>query len=297
MLIQYIPTVKMRDWKRYNQTLVKRGEFLVNPEFLSTWKDEIKKMNAGKVGEPYFYPKSMIEFTAYVHCHGLGYRQCEGILNSISNNYKYQFPVISYSQICRRVNSLEVNFETVEENLVVAIDGSGEKVTNRGEWIRHKWKVKKGWIKVVIMGTPDGKVIDLRIGNENLDEKRAARGMIRANHRKIRKVIMDGCHDCRPTFNLCEQYKIETAIKIRKNASRKSRNCPRRRREVMEYQRLGHKKWVEEKGYNLRWPASEGIFSGKKRIFGETVRATKKRNMYHEIRLKFWAYNKLKGIE
>jgi hypothetical protein len=228
----------MRDWKIYNQKLVKRGEFLINPEFLSTWKDEIKEMNVGKVGEPYFYPRSMIEFTAYLHCKGNGYRQCQGILQAISNNYKYQFPVISYSQICRRVNTLEVDFETVEENLVVAIDGSGEKVTNRGEWIRHKWKVKRGWIKVVIMGTPDGKIVDIRIGNENLDERKAARGMIRKNHKKIKKVIMDGYHDCRATFNLCEQYRIETAIKIRKGASAKPKHSPRRKKEVIEYQNL-----------------------------------------------------------
>jgi len=28
-----------------------------------------------------------------------------------------------------------------EEKVVVGIDGTGKKVTNRGEWIRHKWKV------------------------------------------------------------------------------------------------------------------------------------------------------------
>ena len=230
----------MRDWSEYNQKLVKRGEFLINPEFLSTWKGEIKEMNIGKVGEPYFYPKSMVEFSAYLHCKGLAYRQCQGVLQGISNNYKYQFPVISYTQICRRVNSLKINFETVEENLVVAIDGSGEKVSNRGEWMRQKWKVRKGWIKVVIMGTPDGKVIDIRVGPETLNEKKAARGMIRKNHKKIRKVIMDGFHDCRDIFNLCEQYGIETAIKIRKNASTKARGSPRRKQEVIEYKKLGH---------------------------------------------------------
>ncbi len=286
----------MRDWKIYNQKLIKRGEFLVNPIFLSTWKDEIREMNAGKVGEPYFYPKSMMEFTAYLHCHGLAYRQCQGTLHGLSNNYKYQFPVINYSQICRRVNKLEINFETVEENLVVAIDGSGEKVSNRGEWIRHKWKVKRGWIKVVIMGTPDGKVVDIRVGNEDLDERKSARGMIRNNHKKIGKVIMDGLHDCRATFNLCEQHGIETAIKIRKGASTKPKHSPRRKREVIAYKKLGHKEWIKQKGYGLRWPASEGIFSANKRIFGECARATKKRNMYHEVRLKFWAYNKLLDV-
>ena len=30
-----------------------------------------------------------------------------------------------------------------DDYFVIAIDSTGVKVTNRGEWIRHKWKVKK----------------------------------------------------------------------------------------------------------------------------------------------------------
>jgi len=146
------------------------------------------------------------------------------------------------------------------------------------------------------MGTVDGKVIDIRIGTEKLDERKAARGMIRKNHKKISKVLMDGLHDCRNTFNLCEKYEIPTAIKVRKNANMKSWGSPRRREEVIIYKSMPHEEWVREKGYGMRWPASEGLFSANKRIFGECVRATKKINMYQEVRLKFWAYNKLKEI-
>ena len=286
----------MRDWKNYNENLVKRGEYYINPKFLESWNVEINQMNLGKVGEPYFYPKSMIEFLSILHCKGNDYRTCEGVLRGLSKNYKFEFPVISYTQICRRVNVLEINFEISEENLVVAGDGSGEKSTKRGGWMREKWKVKKGWIKVVILGTTDGKVIDIRVGNEDTDERKAVRGMIRKNHSKINKIILDGLHDCKKTFNLCEKYKIETAIKIRKNAQTKSKGSPRRRKEVLFYQSMSHKKWVKEKGYGFRWPASEGIFSRQKTIFGEYVAAKKKRNMYHEIKLKFWAVNQLNNI-
>jgi len=33
-----------------------------------------------------------------------------------------------------------------------------------------------------------------------------------------------------------------------------------------------------------------------KRIFDENIRSHKTRNMYHEARLKFWAYQQLKDI-
>jgi len=284
-----------RNWKKYNEELVKRGEFYVRPIFLAKWKSEIKQMNTGKVGQPYLYPKSMIEALAVLHCKSFDYRALEGIMRALSK-MNYNFPVIDYSQICRRVNELEISFETHEGNLIVAIDGSGEKVSKRGEWIRHKWKVQRGWIKVVIMGTKKG-VIDIRVGNETLDERKAARGMIRKNHSKIDKAIMDGLHDVRDTFNVCEKYEIPTAIKIRKNANIRSLGSPRRREEVMIYKSMPHEEWVREKGYGMRWPLSEGIFSANKRIFGETVSATKKRNMYHEVKLKFWTYNQLLKIK
>jgi len=51
-----------RDWPIYNQQLIKRGEFYINPKFLSTWKQELRDMNKGKEGASFLYPYSMIEF-------------------------------------------------------------------------------------------------------------------------------------------------------------------------------------------------------------------------------------------
>jgi len=289
-----VKTVK-RNWKETNEKYIKRGEFFINPSFLDSWLDEINQMNKRKVGEPYLYPNSMIEFSAYFHCKGFDYRGCEGILRGLSKLFQIPFPVICYTQICRRINKLNIQFDFIEENLVVGIDGTGEKVSNRGEWIRQKWKVRRGWIKVVIMGSKNG-IVDLRIGNENLDERKAGRVMIKKHHKKIKKVLADSFHDCRDTFNLCEEYNLETAIKIRKGASIRARNSPRRKHEVIKYQNMEHPEWVKTTGYGYRWPLTEGHFSGCKRLFGEYVRATKKRNMYKEVKLKFWAYNNLLRI-
>jgi len=285
--------VDKRNWKEYNAKLIKRGEFYINPLFLDTWINEINEMNSGKIGNPYIYSKSQIEFLAVLHAKGFDYRSLQGIMQGLSERLG-NFPVISYSQISRRFNALNLKFNLdFEEKLIVGIDGTGNKVSNRGEWIRHKWKVQKGWIKVVIMGTTDGKTVDVRVGNENLDERKAARGMLRKNKKKIKKAFFDGLHDCKDTFNLCNKLGLEPVIKIRKNASTKSRGSMPRKKEVIEYKELGYGEWSKSKRYGLRWPATEGIFSAVKRIFGEYVSSTKKKNMYHEAKLKLWAYNRL----
>ena len=42
------------------------------------------------------------------------------------------------------------------ENIVIAIDSTGIKVTNRGQWMRDKWNVrKKGYLKSCCSGYKD----------------------------------------------------------------------------------------------------------------------------------------------
>lgn len=281
-----------RDWKSYNEKLVKRGEFYINPKFLSVWNDEIKEMNFGKEGSPFLYPDSMIEFLAVLHAKSFDYRALQGIVRALSKKFN-NFPVVCYTQICRRVNALDISFDVEDNDLVAGVDGSGIKVSNRGDWMRKKWKVRKGWIKVVILGDKEGRIVDVRIGNEELNEKKSARGMVRKKSKKIKKLLGDGLHDCKETFNLCNKLGIDPVIKIRANASEKARGSSLRREKVKEYNELGHNTWVEKNQYGIRWLCTEGIFSAVKRIFRECVSATKKRNMYHEAKLKFWAYNLL----
>lgn len=282
-----------RDWKVYNQKLVKRGEFYINPRFLETWLEEVKEMNFGKVGQPYLYPNTMIEFLAVLWSKGFDYRALQGIMGGLSKRLGL-FPVISWSQIRRRIKKLSLNFKAKSNNLIVACDGSGIKVTNRGEWIRQKWQIRRGWIKVVVMGDKNGNIVDVRTGNEDLDERASSRGMLRKNKKNIKKALMDGYHDCEDTFNLCDELNIETGIKIRENAN--DSGLGRRPDEVRLYKEVGYKDWAKEKEYGLRWPSSEGILSAVKRIFDECVRSHKKRNMYHEAKLKFWAYQKIRDI-
>jgi len=34
------------------------------------------------------------------------------------------------------------------EYIVIAIDNTEIKVTNRGQWIRDKWNIRKGYLKI-----------------------------------------------------------------------------------------------------------------------------------------------------
>lgn len=282
-----------RNWKAYNEKLVNRGEYYINPRFLDTWLDEVHDANVGKEGKPFLYPESMIEFLAILHAKGFDYRALEGIMSALSKCLA-PFPVISFSQIRRRMLCLDPSFQAKADNLVVGIDGSGLKVQNRGEWIREKWDVRRGWVKIVIMGDKKGNIVDIRIGNEDLDERAAGRGMLRKNRKNVKKCLADGLHDCEDTFDLCDDLGVEAGIKIRENAS--PSGLGPRPRAVREYQEKGYEHWAKKKGYGQRWTATEGIFSAVKRMFGESLTAHNTRNAYHQAKLKFWAYQQVRDF-
>ncbi|PIN78422.1 IS5/IS1182 family transposase [Candidatus Woesearchaeota archaeon CG10_big_fil_rev_8_21_14_0_10_33_12] len=225
-----------RDWKAYNEQLVKRGEFYINPRFLETWLKEIREMNHGKAGQPYMYPESLIEFFGVLKAKGFSLRDLQGVVQALSKRFN-NFPVICFSQIRRRVLKLPLSFNAKGSNLVTGIDGSGMKVSNRGEWIRQKWAVRRGWIKVVILGDVDGNIVDIRVGNEDVDERAAGRGMVCDNKENIEKVLADGLHDCEATFDLCGDFELETGIKIRENANESGLGA--RPDEVRLYKNLG----------------------------------------------------------
>ena len=124
----------------------------------------------------------MIEFLAVLRSKGFDYRALEGITSALSKRLG-NFPIISFSQIRRRILALPVSFEAKSNELVVGVDGTGVKVSNRGDWIREAWDVRKGWIKVVILGDAEGNIVDVRLGNEGLDERAAGRGMLRKNRK------------------------------------------------------------------------------------------------------------------
>jgi hypothetical protein len=38
--------------------------------------------------------------------------------------------------------------EHLRDDIVIVLDCTGIKITNRGEWLPHKWNVRKGYLKI-----------------------------------------------------------------------------------------------------------------------------------------------------
>jgi hypothetical protein len=157
-----------------NEGLVRRGEILLDLRILDGWNSELERMNAGKEGGRYVYPEIFVRLLGYMHLlFRLPYRQTEGFLKAL-RRFDSMIHVPDYSTIDRRVNRLDVKL--IEErsygnDLVIAVDASGVKVTNRGEWIRHKWKVRRGSLKIhIAVDVKRKKILALEVTDEQVSD-------------------------------------------------------------------------------------------------------------------------------
>ena len=101
---------------------------------------------------------------------------------------------------------------------------------------------------------------------------------------------VDGAYDANDNFEFLEAHNIIPTIKIRKNEGPTYRCKNPRKGYAREFRELGYKGWRDKYKYGRRWYA-ESTFSAVKRKFGEFVHATKVKNMFNEVKLKYILYN------
>ena len=86
----------MRNWKKYNESLVKRGEILLDFDVIDNWHVELEKMNEGKKGRMFIYPDSFIKLLGYMRTYfHLPYRQTEGVVQNMLPTHYPQFQIIA----------------------------------------------------------------------------------------------------------------------------------------------------------------------------------------------------------
>ena len=219
--------VDRRNWGEYNDSLIRRGEVMLDFDLLDEWKRELKKMNRNKEGAPFRYPEAFMRLLSYLHVlFHLPYRQEEGFIRSLSK-YVEGLGAPGYSTIWERTNQLDMQLEGVktDEPISIAIDSSGIKVTNAGDWMRKKkWKVKRGYLKIhLAVDTKSKQALSMQVTEETVSDGSQTEPLVEEAMRKndVERVYGDGAYDSRANFNLLATNDIDPAIKVRRNASRK----------------------------------------------------------------------------
>jgi len=283
-----------RDWKEYNESLVRRGEILLDFDLLDEWSEELKKANQHKVGAPYRYPEAFMRLLAYLHVlFHLPFRQEEGFVRSLSK-YVEGLRAPDWSTIWERTKGLDMTLEGVktDQPISIALDSSGIKVSNAGDWMRKKWHVRRGYLKIhLAVDARSKQAVSMQVTEETVSDGSQTEALVTEAIAKndVDKAYADGAYDRRANFNLLDSLGIDPAIKVRKNASRKAKGSYARKVEVIA-QQTDYEGWKKEKHYGDRW-AVEGAYSVIKRTFGEYVSAKKFVNMAQEMATKISLYN------
>jgi hypothetical protein len=182
-----------------------------------------------------------------------------------------------------------------KEHIYDAIfDSTGNKLTNRGEYMRHKWKVHRGWIKVSIAIDKDTKdLLDVEVSLENVsDENLAKKHLDNLDKIKINSGFGDGAYYRKSLFDEFKKRNIIPILKPRCDAS--PNGFDPMHRAAKEYHELGgYKPWRDKYGYGYRWHV-EGKISSTKRCNGECVRMTKEKNFLNEAKRKFIDYERMR---
>ena len=113
---------------------------------------------------------------AYFH---LPYRQQTQGVAIVHANQVRNTP--HYRTISRRINRLEIKInEKLGNDIVIALDSTGIKVVNRGEWMRHKWHVRKGYLKIhIAVDIKKKRILSLEVTSEEVHDGKILKKLTR----------------------------------------------------------------------------------------------------------------------
>ena len=158
-----------RDWRRYNEELVVRGEFYLDLTFREEWFRELERLNHSKRGGQFLFPESLMRWLV-VWKQLVDYRGLEGVTRKL-----HQIGLIpvypDYTTIWTRVHELVPEISLPSFSIAeIGTDGTGLKTRNAGEYRLFKYgdrdAIQKKHLVVVITADVKHKkllCVDVRI--------------------------------------------------------------------------------------------------------------------------------------
>jgi hypothetical protein len=288
----------MRNWKKVNEKYIQEGYIYFSFEFLKNWEKELEELNQSKEGARFKYPDSLVRFlAAFKAAYGAGARQLEGMLLALGNCIPIP-SIISFSQINRRINALGLDLvaslEKSEDGQIIAIDSSGIKLYNSGQWVREKHKKKSPFLKLhVSVNIKTKQAVAIDVTEDSVGDNKLALRLVDESRKvkRVSKALMDGAYDTYEIWNGLNARSIKPLIRLRKNAVINYSESETRSQAVKCYIE-NEKDWVKGTGFGQRWQV-ETYYSSFKRRFGEHCFSRRKENVLHEILMKCCLLNKL----
>lgn len=288
----------------YNEQLGKRGRVLtlfLNKSDLN-FEKELQDMNKKKKGGQYIYPNTVVHAGFNIKClFHLGYRQLQHLMEDIC--LFLHFPIPNFRTFWWRINVMEkqeLKFDLPKgKNIEIAVDSTGLKLANDGEYRTTKYGKRKIWAKMhANINIATNEAVNIIITKDNVGDSKKFRPLIDPLKCHILSVRGDKGYDTVANFRYCQENDIQAIIPVKINASPKGKGAreaavreqfciPPTHARLDLFDRIRRriskqKTWKKLVKYGFRWFV-EGFYSRFKRIFGEYVFSRKWKNIKKEI--------------
>jgi uncharacterized protein YwbE len=150
-----------------------------------------------------------------------------------------------------------------DDDIIVSIDSTGIKVTNRGQWMDEKWNTqnKRGYLKIhVAVNIKTKEILAIEVTDEKTHDGKMLRKLVNhvltsssrePNTIKVKSILADGAYDSNTNFKYLQEKKITPAIKVRRNSIVSPKNNRLRNRES-RIQTKDLLKWKKKRKYGQR---------------------------------------------
>lgn len=290
---------KVRNWSKYNKSLVKRGNITLwfNKKSMSKWYHQGEKTKGAQKIYSIYAIKIMLIFR---NLFNLKLRSLQGFMVSLIYQMGIRIDIPDYTTICRRqkeVNNIMGNRKILNGNVDVIIDSTGIKVFGEGEWKvrRHGYTKHRMWRKVHIAINKSGEIISEEITTNEITDADAGEKMLK-NISGIKNLFTDAAYDKKKIYDLCKDKGIMPIIKPRGNALiRKEKGWEKRNDNIRRIHQIGIKEWKKESGFSKRSLVETTMYRYKK-TFGDKPLAYKLDNQKIEVKIKCMLLNEFLKI-
>jgi IS5 family transposase len=296
---------KIRNWAKYNEALVNRGDvtFWFSDEILEQWKHDNENQGQGR---PFTFSDLAIETLLTMReLFRLPYRGTEGFGRWVFRLMKLDLAIPDYTSLCKRAKTLDIDISIrkTKGKIDIIVDSTGLKVFGEGEWKvkKHGWAKHRTWQKLHLAIDADTQeiVADVLTDNSVHDSEPVA-PMLKRMRNKVRKFYGDGAYDPWKVRNALEQHGIEQVIPPRRDAKIKrhgnSKLPPLERDEaIRNIRKYGRKGWKKRIGYHRRSLAETAMFR-MKTCFGAHLKNRLLPNQKTEAKIRCKILNHFKKL-
>jgi hypothetical protein len=286
---------KITNWRKYNESLVSRGDITVwfSEDAIESWEHP----NAGtKVGRPFIYSDTAIECLLTIReLLKLPYRQTEGFGRSLAKLLGVEIDIPDFTSLAKRAAKLKPILRVFSKRgpIEIVVDSTGMKVFGEGEWKTrtHGKSKRRTWRKVHLTVDPDTHEIVAEVLTENSGhDADQVEPMLAQINQPIEACYGDGAYDQWKVYGTLETRGIEPVIppqhnaKIKQHGNSSQESLPRDEA-IRGIRRLGRKGWKREVGYHRRSLGETAMFR-LKQTFGDRLKNRKLDTQRTESRIR-----------